>query len=90
MTDNEHSWFAKIFAGLDEPGFYATEDDPQAEWRIDPGDTIDTLGTANDSRGRLVPRKPATGHSRSTQLHGSCWVRRPATQHVPWSCVGGG
>jgi hypothetical protein len=31
MADNEHSWFAKIFAGLDEPGFYSTEHDPQAE-----------------------------------------------------------
>jgi uncharacterized damage-inducible protein DinB len=43
MADNEHSWFAKIFAGLDEAGFYSTEDDPQAEWRIDPGDTIDSI-----------------------------------------------
>jgi len=45
MTETEHGWFAKIFARLDEPDIYATEDDPKAEWRAGPKDTIEAIAS---------------------------------------------
>jgi uncharacterized damage-inducible protein DinB len=46
LTEVEHGWFVKIFAGLDEPDLYARDDDIRAEWRVDPGDTTEGVAQA--------------------------------------------
>jgi uncharacterized damage-inducible protein DinB len=43
LAETEHGWFLKIYAGLPEPDLYSADDDPDAEFRVDPGETADAL-----------------------------------------------
>ncbi|MEQ7129332.1 DinB family protein [Actinopolymorpha sp. B11F2] len=39
LAGTEQGWFLKIYAGIDEPDLY----DPEADFRIDPDETVDGL-----------------------------------------------
>jgi uncharacterized damage-inducible protein DinB len=43
LAETEHGWFLKIYAGLPEPDLYPTDNDPDAEFRVGPDETADTL-----------------------------------------------
>jgi uncharacterized damage-inducible protein DinB len=43
LAETEHGWFLKIYAGLPESDLYATDDDPDAEFHVDPDETADAL-----------------------------------------------
>jgi uncharacterized damage-inducible protein DinB len=43
LAETEHGWFLKIYAGLPEPDLYSADGDPDAEFRVDPDDTADSL-----------------------------------------------
>src|SRR5262249_10886441 len=43
LAETEHGWFLKIYAGLPEPDLYATDNDPDAEFHVDPDETADAL-----------------------------------------------
>jgi uncharacterized damage-inducible protein DinB len=39
LTETEHGWFVNEYAGLGEPAPFETDDDPEAGFRVEPGDT---------------------------------------------------
>ena len=39
LTQVEHGWFVRQFAGIDEPRLFSTDDDPDADFRIEPDET---------------------------------------------------
>lgn len=43
LTAVEHGWFVVCFARSDEPYLFSTEDDPDADFRIEPGETTESV-----------------------------------------------
>jgi uncharacterized damage-inducible protein DinB len=43
LAETEHGWFLKIYAGLPEPDLFPTDGDPDAEFRVGPNESADTL-----------------------------------------------
>ena len=43
LTAVEHGWFATGFAQTGEPHMFSTEEDPDADFRIEPDDTTDGI-----------------------------------------------
>lgn len=77
----ERWWFAHIFAGLDVE-FPWTDEDPDAEWRIEPGDSTETvldLYRAECERSRKIvaesaPEQPSARPSRTGEPFSLRWV----------------
>ncbi|GAB3827102.1 DinB family protein [Kribbella italica] len=43
LAETEHGWFLKIYGGLPEPDLFATDGEPDAEFRVGPDETADAL-----------------------------------------------
>lgn len=43
LTQVEHAWFAQRLDGTGEPLLFSTMDDPEADFRIEPGETVETV-----------------------------------------------
>ncbi|MFT3886586.1 MAG: DinB family protein [Arachnia sp.] len=43
LTQVEHAWFAQRLDATGEPLLFSTADDPDADFRIDPGETVETV-----------------------------------------------
>ncbi|SIS20346.1 DinB family protein [Williamsia sterculiae] len=46
LTDVERSWFREVFAGAEDLDYGWSEEDPDAEFRVDPSVSVDELITA--------------------------------------------
>ncbi|GAA2736435.1 DinB family protein [Actinocorallia aurantiaca] len=43
LAETEHGWFCLEFLGLDEPPLYATPEDPEAGFRVEPHETAEDI-----------------------------------------------
>ncbi|NIK56747.1 DinB family protein [Kribbella shirazensis] len=43
LAETEHGWFLRIYAGLPEPDLFPADGDPDADFRVGPGETTETV-----------------------------------------------
>ena len=74
LTQVERWWFRFVFAG-EEVELLGSDDDPDADWRLEPGDTADEIFAAYreecDVSRKIVAAADLEEHARSSFIEGS-------------------